>query len=56
MLTAILGFMVVTVYTLYGRLSPTWGFTFDLIFIIMFIASVVSITPTYPSELDKRKH
>lgn len=55
MLTSILGFLVVTTYTLYGRINLTWGFTFDLIFVIMFIASIVSLTPTFPSELDKKR-
>jgi hypothetical protein len=55
MLTSMLGFLVVTTYTLYGRISLTWGFTFDLIFIIMFIASVISITPMFPREMDKKK-
>jgi len=54
MLTALLGFLVVTVYTIYGRISLTWGFTLDLLFVIMLIASVVSITPTFPEELNKR--
>ena len=55
MLTSILGFLVVTIYTVYGRISLTWGFTFALIFLIMFIASVASITPIFPSELDKKR-
>jgi len=55
MLTSILGFMVVTTYTLYGRISLTWGFAFDLIFVIMLIASVVSLTPMFPPELDTKK-
>lgn len=54
MLTSLLGFLVVTIYTIYGRINLTWGFTLDLIFVIMLIASVVSITPSFPSELDKR--
>ncbi len=51
MLTSMLGFLVVTVYTIYGRMDLTWGFTLDLIFIIMFIASILSITPSFPSEI-----
>jgi len=54
MITSILGFLLVTVYTIYGRINVTWGFTLGLIFLIMFISSVVSITPTFPSELDKK--
>lgn len=54
MLASIFGFLIVTIYTVSGRLDLTWGFTFDLIFVIMFIASLVSITPTLPKELKKR--
>ena len=54
MLTSMLGFLVVTVYTFYGRLPATWGFTFDLIFVIMFIASVLSITPSL-KELEAKE-
>ncbi len=54
-LTGLLGLIVVFVYTLSGRLEATWGFAFILIFLPMFIASMISITPTFPSELDKRK-
>jgi len=54
MLTGMLGFTVVTVYTLYGRIPAAWGFAFDLVFLMMFIASVVSVTPTFPSQLNQR--
>ena len=52
MITSILGFLIVVIYTAYGRLDLTWGFTLGIIFVTMFIASVVSITPSFPSELD----
>ncbi len=45
MLTGILGFMITTVYTASGKLPLKWGVAFDLVFILMFIASVLSITP-----------
>ncbi len=48
MLVSMLGLAISGVYTYSGRLSPTWGFTFILISGIMFVASVLSITP--PSE------
>ncbi len=54
-LTGLLGVIVASVYTLYGRLDATWGFTFILIFLSMFIASMISITPPFPKELVKRK-
>ncbi|MBI2137122.1 hypothetical protein HYU12_01240 [Candidatus Woesearchaeota archaeon] len=52
MLTSILGFLIVAIYTAYGRIDLTWGFTLGVVFVTMFIASVVSITPSFPSELD----
>ena len=55
MITSMLGLLVVTVYTVYERLSVTWGVALGLIFFIMFIASIVSITPSFPSELIKKK-
>ncbi len=54
-LTGLLGFIVVAVYTLYGRLDAAWGFAFMLVFLSMFIASMISITPPFPKELEKRK-
>lgn len=53
-LTGLLGFIVVSVYTIYGRLDATWGFTFILIFLSMFIASMISITPKFPKELYRK--
>lgn len=44
-MTSILGLVISAVLTVYGRISLTWGFTFCLVFVMMFIASFVSITP-----------
>ncbi|HII72525.1 TPA: hypothetical protein HA265_07250 [Candidatus Woesearchaeota archaeon] len=44
MLFAMLGFMISVVYTAYGRLDETWGFTLGLVFAIMFVASMISMT------------
>ncbi len=44
MLVAMLGFMISVVYTAYGRLDATWGFTLGFVFAMMFIASLVSMT------------
>jgi len=44
MLIAMLGFMITVVYTAYGRIDETWGFTFGFVFTIMFIASLISMT------------
>jgi hypothetical protein len=42
MLTSIVGFLVAVFFV--WKLSETWGFTFGLFFLIMFIASVVNMT------------
>ena len=42
MLTSIIGFLVSVMFVM--KLSVTWGFTFALFFVIMFIASVVSMS------------
>ena len=55
MITSMLGLIICTVYTLSGRLDHTWGFTLILFFVIMFIASVVSMTPTFPKELNPKR-
>ena len=55
MITSILGFLVVTVYTISGKIDVTWGVTLALIFLIMFIASIVSITPLFPKELNTKR-
>ncbi len=42
MLTSIIGFMVSVLFVM--KLSVSWGFTFALFFVIMFIASIVSMS------------
>ncbi len=42
MLTSIIGFMVSALFVM--KLSATWGFTFAVFFVIMFVASVVSMS------------
>ena len=42
MLTSIVGFMVSVLYVM--KLSASWGFTFALFFVIMFISSIVSMS------------
>lgn len=44
-LTSILGLIISAGLTVSGKLSPSWGFSFSLVFVMMFIASFVSITP-----------
>jgi len=54
MATAMVGFIISAIYV-YSR-SKTWGFTFMLFFILMFIASIISMTysPVMP-ELGRKK-
>ena len=42
MLTSIVGFMVSALFVM--KLSQTWGFTFCVFFVIMFVSSVVSLS------------
>ncbi len=44
--TSIFGFIISAGLTIYGRISETWGFAFCFVFVMMFIASFVSITPS----------
>jgi len=44
MAIGMLGFMAVIVYTSFGRLDSTWGFTLGTFFVIMFVASMISMT------------
>ncbi|MGM5484583.1 MAG: hypothetical protein ACQEP1_01800 [Nanobdellota archaeon] len=57
MIASIIGLVISVTYTLSGRFQHifawagenagyTWGFAFILLFLVMFIASIVSITPT----------
>lgn len=55
MLMAMFGFIISTVYTVSGRLDLSYGFAFSFVFVIMFIAAVLSITPWFPKELGTRK-
>ncbi len=43
--TSIIGFIISAVLMIYGRIDETWGFAFCMVFVMMFIASFVSITP-----------
>ena len=55
MLTAIVGFLISALYVYKQLDNKTWGFTFMLFFVLMFIASLISMTsaPVMP-ELDKK--
>ena len=45
MLGSIVGFVAFAMYTAFGRLDLTWGLTFCVVFMIMIIASVISVQP-----------
>ena len=55
MITSIIGFIIITTYGISERIDKTWAVTLDLIFIIMFAASLLSITPMFPKKLDSKK-
>jgi hypothetical protein len=44
-LTSLLGLIITTVFTISGRIGVSWGISFDLVFLLMFISSMMSITP-----------
>ncbi|MFA6888312.1 MAG: hypothetical protein WC254_02340 [Candidatus Woesearchaeota archaeon] len=44
--TSILGLIISATLMIYGRINETWGFAFCMVFVMMFIASFVSITPS----------
>lgn len=47
LLTGIIGIIISSIFTYSGRISLSWGFAFMLVFIIMIIASFVSMTPSF---------
>jgi len=42
MLTSILGFLISVFFVM--QISISWGFTFALVFVIMFIASIINMS------------
>lgn len=46
MLFGMIGFIAVAIYTWSGRIAIDWGIAFGTVFFIMFVSSVVSITPS----------
>lgn len=46
-LTSILGLIITTIFTASGRIPLAWGVSFDVVFAIMLLASMVSITPKF---------
>ena len=50
-LTSIIGFLISAMFTYAGRINLSLGFSACLVFIMMFIASVITMTPS-GKELD----
>ncbi|RLE43584.1 hypothetical protein DRJ48_00550 [Candidatus Woesearchaeota archaeon] len=48
LLTGLIGFLVVAVYGYYGKLSLPWATAFGLVFLLMVIASFISMAPKVP--------
>ena len=46
-LIGMLGLIITTVFTVSGRVPLSWGVAFDLVFALMFVASMISITPKF---------
>lgn len=46
--TSIIGFLVSAIYV--SSISRTWGFTFGLVFSLMFVASMVSMVNADPDD------
>ena len=46
-LTGMMGFIITTVLTASGRVPLSWGVAFDIVFALMFVSSMVSITPSF---------
>ena len=46
-LTGLMGFIITTIFTVSGRVPLSWGVAFDLVFMLMFISSMISITPRF---------
>jgi hypothetical protein len=45
MMMGIIGFTISLIYTMSGKLDPSWGVSFILVFLIMVFASIKSMTP-----------
>jgi uncharacterized membrane protein YjdF len=50
MLTSIIGFFISVYFVM--KLSETWGFTFCLFFVLMFVSSVISMTNAHYTEKE----
>ena len=55
MLVGIVGLVVMSILTYSQRINETWGFTMVLFFGIVFIASLLSISPEMPDKIKDLK-
>lgn len=63
LVVGLIGVVVFGMKLMYGTVDATWGFLMFLLSIIIFISSIISITPRYPEfhessfdkEMDKVK-
>ena len=44
--TSIIGFLISVIYTYSGMISLSFGFAFSLVFLLMFISSLVAMAPS----------
>ena len=47
LLTGLMGFILSAIFTYSGTIGLSWGFAFMIVFLMMIIASFVSISPGY---------
>ncbi len=45
MMMGIIGFTVSLIYTISGRIDPSWGVSFIIVFLVIVLASIKSMTP-----------
>ncbi|MDD5086722.1 MAG: hypothetical protein PHV16_03125 [Candidatus Nanoarchaeia archaeon] len=46
MMMGIIGFTISLIYSISGKLDLSWGVSFILVFLIIILASIKSMTPT----------
>ncbi|MBT4823900.1 hypothetical protein HN695_00855 [Candidatus Woesearchaeota archaeon] len=47
LLTGLMGFLLSAIFTYSGKIGLSWGFAFMLVFLVMIIASFISMAPDY---------
>jgi len=54
-LIGILGTLIFAIYTYSGRINKTWGLTFLIFFIVIFVSSITSLGPGHSPKNKKKK-